>query len=401
MKSSTSTSASIWEGAISAAFREHGWKVTPNSRYHAAGQGHEVDLVVRKRGLTYVVEVKSSSDARRPVLVGLLADGILRSRAAAKTLGGQPLAVVASPHISDAMASALRHYAEDFAPDAAYGLLDAGERFELHGPGLEDVRPTEPSVSPVGRPSLTRPVDIFSDRNQWLLKVLLAQHVPERLLRAPRGSITNFSTWAAAAAVSLASAARLADVLSRDGFLEVRRRSLELVRLRELFDRWRAANRRPVGDVAARYLFGRPGRGRSTAAIARYLEARGASSSPGALGARVCLGLFSACEHLGFRFVHGVPDFIYAEEPSPSVLDGLGLVQSEPGERIDVMVRRPRWREAVFRGCVTSQGARPTVPVADVIQCWLDLVDHPARGREQADVIWKSVLQDLVGRADG
>jgi len=32
------------------------------------------------------------------------------------------------------------------------------------------------------------------------------------------------------------------------------------------------------------------------------------------------------------------------------------------------------------------------VPVADVIQCWLDVSSHPARGAEQAAFIWKRVL---------
>jgi hypothetical protein len=31
--------------------------------------------------------------------------------------------------------------------------------------------------------------------------------------------------------------------------------------------------------------------------------------------------------------------------------------------------------------------------VADVIQCWLDVADHPVRGAEQAERLWERVLQ--------
>jgi hypothetical protein len=35
----------------------------------------------------------------------------------------------------------------------------------------------------------------------------------------------------------------------------------------------------------------------------------------------------------------------------------------------------------------------------DVLQVWLDVGSHPARGREQADVIRKRVLQRLIDGA--
>jgi hypothetical protein len=32
------------------------------------------------------------------------------------------------------------------------------------------------------------------------------------------------------------------------------------------------------------------------------------------------------------------------------------------------------------------------VPVSDILQIWLDVAQHPSRGREQADVIWRKTL---------
>ena len=33
---------------------------------------------------------------------------------------------------------------------------------------------------------------------------------------------------------------------------------------------------------------------------------------------------------------------------------------------------------------------------SDVLQVWLDVAEHPSRGREQADIIRKRVLQQVI-----
>jgi len=72
----------------------------------------------------------------------------------------------------------------------------------------------------------------------------------------------------------------------------------------------------------------------------------------------------------------------------PALLERLGVVIAERGRPADVTVRAARWPESLFRAAVRISG----VPVADVIQCWLDVSSHPARGAEQAAFIWKRVL---------
>jgi hypothetical protein len=32
------------------------------------------------------------------------------------------------------------------------------------------------------------------------------------------------------------------------------------------------------------------------------------------------------------------------------------------------------------------------VPSSDILQVWLDVSQHPSRGKEQADLIWRRVL---------
>ena len=54
----------------------------------------------------------------------------------------------------------------------------------------------------------------------------------------------------------------------------------------------------------------------------------------------------------------------------------------------DIYVRLPGNRESVLRGVVEKSG----LPVSDIIQVWLDVGQHPARGKEQADIIWRKIL---------
>ena len=87
---------------------------------------------------------------------------------------------------------------------------------------------------------------------------------------------------------------------------------------------------------------------------------------------------------------------LYVERPSSALLESLDLVPAAPGERVEVFVREPVFPEALFRGMVLAG----QVPVADVLQCWLDVANHPVRGAEQAEHLWKRVLEpSLLGSA--
>ena len=79
------------------------------------------------------------------------------------------------------------------------------------------------------------------------------------------------------------------------------------------------------------------------------------------------------------------------ERLDPDVLRRFGLKADNSPSPPDVYVRVPSNREAVFRAATTVDG----VPVADVLQTWLDVSTHPARGRAQADVIRRRGLRTL------
>jgi hypothetical protein len=75
------------------------------------------------------------------------------------------------------------------------------------------------------------------------------------------------------------------------------------------------------------------------------------------------------------------------------VLRQLGLSLQDAEQRPDVHIRIPDNSEAVFRAAVHRDG----LAIADVLQIWLDVSNHPSRGKEQADHIRHRALKRLFG----
>jgi hypothetical protein len=173
---------------------------------------------------------------------------------------------------------------------------------------------------------------------------------------------------------------------------------LELVNVEMLLDRWRRAGRKPIQEVPMRWII--PGnRDRqlfeAVRTYVRQFQSQAGEPDHGLFRPRTCVGLFAAADALGFHFVRGVAPHLYLERLHPVALDALGLAPAQQGQQVDVFIRVPSFRESVFRSAVIRYG----VPVCDVLQVWLDVADHPTRGANQADAIWRQVLAPLWKRA--
>jgi len=386
MRLSNSSSSARFRGLIESTFRSlqeefqnEGWSVRRD--VPGGPLGYQADFVLERAGARYVAELRIAREARRPELPALLADAYVRARLGAAQHQAQPLAIVGAPTISDEWAAELAEHAHRFFPGAAWGLIDGRGRLELHGPGLDAFRrpPRAPRKSPH---SEARP-DVFSDLGQWMSKTLLAPGLPERLLNAPRKRISGPSQLAALAEVSLPTASRFLRGLEQLQFLD-RSEGASLVRRDQFLAEWRRAVRFVGIERPCRWLLSSHD---SLEQLAGALQDRAGDSAPE--GGRACLGLFAACAGLKLGFVRGAPVHLYLERASDGALERLGLSAARVGERVDVYVREPMFPESLFRAAVTGDGA----PVADVIQCWLDVADHPVRGAEQAEQLWKRVLQ--------
>jgi hypothetical protein len=325
----------------------------------------------------------------------LLSQAILQAQAGARSISrsAAPLAVIASSCIPENLLPIVQGFVSDYAPSVAIGIIDLEGLRYFAGRGLESLN------APIGeRPkriaSQASASHLFSDLNQWLLKVLLAPRIPERLLAAPRNEYRNASELAAASGASMMSAFRFVRQLQEEGFLDEREDQLRLVRVDELMHRWQAASLRVPKDRPMRWILRGSSEEQLREAVRSYKKSLGKPKSRRKIAfplPQVCLGLFAAADALGVGFVRGAPAHLYVERLEEQVVDSLGLAPAEAGHRADVYLRVPLAKRAVFGAAVDQNG----VPVSDILQVWLDVSSHPSRGKEQAEEIKRRYLSPL------
>jgi hypothetical protein len=363
------------EELLAEVFRRHGWKVVPQP---PVSDGYRADLLISRPGASYVVEVKSAPEGRSDRLVPLWAQASLQAVRGAGSRHA-PLAVVAAPRIASSVADHVLKFAEEFGPNAAAGVIDFEGLQRFRGPHLEALNADHLRQGAAPRiPQRVGGHALFSDLNQWMLKVLLAPELPDALLAAPRGRYRNASQLARAANVSVMSAFRFVKQLQLDGYLHESDSYLNLVRREHLFSSWQSAALGRVEEVPMRFVL----RGDPERQLRRILES-----------GRACLALFAAADALGFGFVSGVPPYVYVEHLKPANLAAWkNLVPAASGEAPDLIMRRAHAAQSVFRGVVRPK----SMASCDAVQVWLDVSGHPARGDEQADVIRRRALQPLI-----
>ena len=372
-------------------FREDGWKVHEEPREKEKNVAP--DFLVSGHGKKLVVELKRASEGRKDRVIPLLSQAALEAVHYSRVIPGHPVpvAIVGANRISDSVAEEAKQFVRERAPEVGIGVFDLEGLRLFAGHGLESLSSARRKQSDL-RPPRVRAPQLFSDLNQWMLKVLLAPRIPDVYLSAPRGRYQGPSQLAEAAGVSGMSGFRFVEEFSKEGFLESGPGALRLVRLRELMNRWVAASQQRVLEIPMRWVLHR-GKNALGSAL-RSHQSNQAMPSPNLIDElssprpRLCLGLFEAAEALGIGFVHGVKPYLYLERLNAEVLKELGLSGDAEEKEADLFVRIPGNRESVFRGVVRKDG----VPVSDILQVWLDVGQHPSRGKEQADLIWRRIL---------
>ena len=372
---------------IASAFQGAGWNV---ARERPAASGRRPDLVASKAGERYAIEVKVAPEGRGDRLIPLWSQACLQAAQSAHASSIparklRPLAVVAAPRIAPRVVDQLLRFAAEFAPHAAVGLVDYSGLRVFRGRHLEGLDAEASHAPALHYPAPGENANLFSDANQWMLKVLLAPELPERLLSAPRGRYCNASQLARAAGVSVMSASRCVRQLRLNGFIEVQSGYMQLVRRPQLFARWQESLRAsPVDEIAVRFAL----RGSVQRELDRIMSGSDAESA--------CLGLFAAADALQLGFVRGAIPYLYvADGYRILVAERKQVIRAKPGDQPELILRRAAAPRSVFNGSVQVGKQRS----CDVIQVWLDVASHPARGREQADLIEKRVLGALMHAA--
>lgn len=369
-----------YEELVADALREAGIQ----AREESGPRDHAVDIrAVLPDGRPLYIEVKAAPEGRPDRLIPLFAKAVLQIKAHSAKLnkGADLLAVVGAPVISAKAADAVIKFAREYAPGVGVGVVDLDGLRLFHGHNLEALNASR--SSPRRKLRAAPASNLFSDLNQWLLKVLLAKHLnrPE-LLHSPIANYKNASELAEAAKVSIMSAFRLVEALRHEGFLHESSDGLELVRARELLAQWQAIYQRPARELPVRWLLPNDSPAQLSNAVKAY-------------GERSCVGLFAAAHAHGFRHVTGVPIHLYVDSFDQSGLDRMGVIPVRPGEAPDLILRVPAAKESVFRGmAMVGRGFR----ASDILQVWLDVASYPARGQEQADIVYRKVIEPMLAR---
>ena len=369
------------EALVADLFDANGWDV---NRSPGAGNKRP-DLIVKKGAQGYVVEIKALAEGRADRVIPLLSQAILQAQANALVAdNAQPLAVIYVENASQSLAKQVGSFVEQYAPNVAAGLVSKNGLRYFKGAGLEALNGEPGEARWNGSAPSNQPVNLFSDLNQWLLKVLLAPEIPDHLLQAPRQKYQSGAELAEAAQVSPMSASRFLQLLRKEGYLDESSRQIALVRRTELFRRWRSAVMRPSPELPMRFLIRSPVEQQIRGLLVKH-------------EGEACLGLFSAADALRLGHVSGVLPYIYVPKlPQPDDKQWRALALASPAEMPDLIVRQVLSPKSVFRGAIDADG----LSVSDVIQVWLDVANHPSRGEEQADLIYEKVLRSVVGNGN-
>ncbi len=365
------------EDFVAGLFESHGWKIAASSR---GGSGP--DLTVQRGTQRFVVEVKAIAEGRADRVIPLLAQAILQAQAYALDAGNaQPLAVICVENASASLLNQVRAFAKKYASNTPFGIVSRSGIRHFQGPALEELNaePTLPHPRRHGGSASSPAINLFSDLNQWMLKVLLAPEIPEPLLKAPRHAYQSGSELAAAAQVSNMSASRFLQQLRSEGYLDGSSRHLALVRRAELFRRWRSATMRPAPERPMRFLLRAPVPQQIRGLLNEHRD-------------EACLGLFAAADALQLGHVSGVPPHLCVPRLPRSGETSWRVLMDAPSEAPDIVLRQAASPQSTFRGAVHRDG----LIVSDVIQVWLDVAHHPSRGEEQADLIYQEILQPIT-----
>lgn len=121
------------EGLLAEIFEQAGWRVERQPKHPES----ELDMIVRdSKGVAYAVEVKAAVEGRADRLLPLFSQAVLQSQHGAGK-NAAPLAVVAAPKVSQRTADQILKFAEQYAPDAAAGVIDFEGLRLFRGPHLE------------------------------------------------------------------------------------------------------------------------------------------------------------------------------------------------------------------------------------------------------------------------
>jgi hypothetical protein len=354
-------------------FENTEWKMTL-----PAGPDHTEDIVLSgKQGQTYHAVLKSFNEGRPDRVTALFAQALLEARTRARKAHIHPAVLIWVSSASRSLVKRLVDFHREYGDHEPFAVLAQDGTQYVEFPGLHSFERPDHSVSPHRASHSAPPRVVFTDRFQWMIKLLLAADIKhEDLIAAAPVRYSTATELARAAGVTTMTATRLVNALKAEGFLESST-FLKLVRRRQLAERWKAEYRKPPLALPMKFVSPAPPDEQIRKLLRKYSGIR---------------GLFDAAEALGYGHVKGVSPIVWVENLN-EVESWRALRLAREGERPDLVVQQPSFPQSLLRGAVSRDG----VMVTDILQTWLDVSAHPARGAELASELENGILANVIG----
>jgi hypothetical protein len=359
-------------------------------------EGMRVDAVFRKGAESaLIVESKAVHAYRAPEFRALIGDAILRFQYGLKG-SNKPklrlLVAVLMGRLSRKADADLQNYAQKYLPDLNWILLDEFGSGRMHMDGKDE----EVAVSdPLKKESANHPSpaqgNLFSPKNQWLLKVLLLPGIDQRYWGGPKQKPQSVGELAEVSGVSQPSVSAFINRAEQSGFLKRSSQGFIIQRHQELLEDWAYALKHKRRDqVGLQFLYENEPEDRFLKKIRDYCKKPKNSEK----GAPVVLGQHLACHLMGMGRSNIRSAFLYANRPQEEILSALDLVVDEARSAASLVLVKASYQKVIFDSSVLIDD----VPVSDIVQCYLDVYHSIDRGREQAEYIYHKVLGPYFDR---
>jgi len=337
------------------------------SRYEGA------DLVANHPGQHYVVKISYQTTVRIPELIGSLAASTLVARRIAQATPANPLILAVAPRIGAATVKKVEEFMSLNAHDMAWGLMDFAGTVRLLLPSLDiDIATKPPREVGARRLDQQYGVQLFSDLNRWLLKVMLLQETPQTMWGGPRERIDNPTILSKIANVSTAKAHRFFQAFKERNFLKLGAEGLMVTRRGALINAWLTEETlQSRKEMPTRCLFDQPS--------SIFDLVRGKTG--------VAIGGFEACRLHGVLHTQSPYPVLHVTSEFGPYLESLELVECEFRDA-QLVLMRSRYPESIFRGATEYD----RLPVVDILQAALDVMPLKPSGAEQASFIVQHVL---------
>ena len=311
---------------------------------------------------------------RVPDVVGWMAVSALQWESRRERPGSKrPVLLVGLDRVGAKTAATVEAFMNDALPDWEWGIIDLHGSARVRAPSL-CVDVNHQAVAVPGGGVSRRSKALFSDLNQWMLKILVLKPMKPTLWAGPRDDIRTATDLARGAKVSIETAHRFVRTFEERDFLRRTTTGLRLVRVEELLDAWLAAERLSARcPIPARWFPERP--------------ASVASAFPRSGSAQAIVGGFEACRRMGL--LHATSDALEIHVLGTWQRDlPTWSVERCEAEQADLSLVPSLNPESVVRGSVAGDD----LPTVDVLQAALDVVHSAARGTEQARFLIDHVL---------